>query len=34
MTKSERAATAKKKKKEGKRKQFVPNTPAARVTRR
>jgi hypothetical protein len=34
MTKSERAATAKKKKKEGKRKQFVSNTKAARVTRK
>jgi hypothetical protein len=34
MSKAERAATAKKKKKEGKKKQFVPNTPAARVTRR
>lgn len=34
MTKAERAATARKKKKEGKRKQFVSNTPAARVTRR
>ncbi len=34
MTKAERAATAKKKKKEGKRKQFVSNTKAARVTRK
>jgi len=34
MSKAERAATAKKKKKEGKKKQFVPNTPAPRVTRR
>jgi hypothetical protein len=34
MSKAERAATAKKKKKEGKKKQFVRNTPAARVTRR
>jgi hypothetical protein len=34
MTRAERAATAKKKKKEGKRKQFVPNTPAARVSRK
>ena len=34
MSKAERAATAKKKKKEGKRKQFVRNTEAARVTRR
>jgi len=32
MTKAERAATANKKKKEGKRKQFVSNTKAARVT--
>ncbi len=32
LSKAQRAATAKKKKKEGK--QFVPNTPAARVTRR
>ena len=34
MTKAERAATANKKKKEGKRKQFVSNTKAARVTRK
>jgi len=34
MSKSERAATARKKKSQGKRKQFVANTPAARVTRR
>ena len=34
LRKAQRAATAKKKKKEGKRKQFVSNTPAARVTRR
>ena len=34
MSKAERAATAKKKKKEGKKKQFVANTKAARVTRR
>lgn len=34
MSKAERAATAKKKKSQGKRKQFVANTPAARVTRR
>tara|TARA_R100001510_G_C7655360_1_gene214460 strand:- start:1319 stop:1561 length:243 start_codon:yes stop_codon:yes gene_type:complete len=34
MSKAERAATAKKKKREGKRKQFVSNTKAARVTRR
>ena len=34
MSKAERAATAKKKKKEGKRKQFVSNTKSARVTRR
>ena len=34
MSKAERAATAKKKKKEGKRKQFVSNTDAARVTRK
>jgi hypothetical protein len=32
MSKAERAATAKKKKKEGKRKQFVSNTKAARVS--
>ena len=32
MTRAERAATANKKKKEGKRKQFVSNTKAARVT--
>jgi len=34
MSKAERAATAQKKKSQGKRKQFVANTPAARVTRR
>jgi len=34
MSRAERAATAKKKKSQGKRKQFVANTPAARVTRR
>jgi len=34
MSKAERAATAKKKKKEGKKKQFVRNTKAARVTRK
>ena len=34
MSKAERAATAKKKKREGKRKQFVSNTKAARVTRK
>jgi hypothetical protein len=34
MSKAERAATARKKKSQGKRKQFVANTPAARVTRR
>jgi hypothetical protein len=34
MTRAERAATANKKKKEGKRKQFVSNTKAARVTRK
>ena len=34
MSKAERAATAKKKKKEGKRKQFVSNTDAARVSRK
>jgi len=32
MTRAERAATARKKKSQGKRKQFVANTPAARVT--
>jgi hypothetical protein len=32
MTKAERAATAKKKKKYGRKKQFVSNTPAGRVT--
>ena len=32
MTRAERAATALKKKSQGKRKQFVANTPAARVT--
>jgi len=32
MSKAERAATARKKKKQGKRKQFVSNTSAARVT--
>jgi hypothetical protein len=31
LTKAQRAATAKKKKRSGGRKQFVPNTPAARV---
>jgi len=34
MSKAERAKTAQKKKSQGKRKQFVANTPAARVTRR
>jgi hypothetical protein len=34
MSKSERAATAQKKKKYGRKKQFVSNTPAARVTRK
>ena len=34
MSKAERAATAKKKKKEGKKKQFVRNTKAARVSRK
>lgn len=34
MTKAERAATAKKKKRRGKNKQFVPNTRAARVTKK
>ena len=34
MSRAERAATAQKKKSQGKRKQFVANTPAARVTRR
>ena len=34
MSRAERAATARKKKKEGKKKQFVSNTPAARVSRR
>ena len=34
MSRAERAATARKKKSQGKRKQFVANTPAARVTRR
>lgn len=34
MSKSERAATAKKKKRQGSKKQFVSNTKAARVTRR
>lgn len=33
LTKAERAATARKKKRQGKRKQFVSNTRAARVTR-
>ena len=33
LSKSERAATARKKKRQGKRKQFVSNTRAARVTR-
>ena len=32
MSKSERAATARKKKKFGRKKQFVSNTPAGRVT--
>ena len=32
MSKAERAATAKKKKKNGRKKQFVSNTPAGRVT--
>ena len=31
LTKAQRAATAKKKKRSGGRRQFVPNTPAARV---
>jgi hypothetical protein len=34
MSKSERAATAKKKKRQGSKKQFVSNTKAARVTSR
>lgn len=34
MTKSERAATARKKKAKGKSKQFVPNTSAGKVTSR
>jgi len=34
MTKAERAKTARKKKREGKRKQFVSNTKAGKVTRR
>ena len=34
MSKAERAATAKKKKSQGKRKQFVSNTKAARVSRK
>ena len=34
LSKSQRAKTARKKKSQGKRKQFVANTPAARVTRR
>ena len=34
MSRAERAATARKKKSQGKRKQFVSNTKAARVTRR
>ena len=34
MSKAERAATARKKKKEGKKKQFVSNTKAARVSRK
>jgi len=33
LTKAERAATARKKKRQGKRRQFVSNTKAARVTR-
>ncbi len=32
MTKAERRKTARKKKREGKRKQFVPNTKAGKVT--
>lgn len=34
LSNSQRAKTARKKKAQGKRKQFVANTPAARVTRR
>jgi hypothetical protein len=34
MTKAERRKTARKKKREGKRKQFVSNTKAGKVTRR
>lgn len=34
MSKAERAATAQKKKSQGKRKQFVSNTKAARVSRK
>lgn len=34
LSKSQRAATARKKKREGKRKQFVSNTNAARVSRK
>jgi len=33
MSKAERAATARKKKKYGRKKQFVSNTPAGRVTK-
>ena len=33
LTKAQRAATARKKKRRGRRRQFVSNTPAARVTR-
>ena len=33
LTKAERAATARKKKRQGKKRQFVSNTRAARVTR-
>ena len=33
LSKSQRAATARKKKRQGKKKQFVSNTAAARVTR-
>jgi len=34
MSKSERAATAKKKKRQGRKKQFVSNTKAGRVTKK
>jgi hypothetical protein len=34
LTKAQRAKTARKKKAQGRKKQFVPNTKAARVTRR